>query len=135
MVSRRSVLKLFGIGAGAAAAPWAVELPSSGPPPVECAKRDPSEFGLLLITTDRQPIWGPGVEQITHEKEGEIDVLRIEFRPWQPYQTKTLLGCHLIHKPTRKKFEYKEFASSTQLVPGDLVHVTYRTLADLRGRV
>jgi hypothetical protein len=127
---RRTVLKLFGAGAGAAVAPWALEAKPQGPPPVEFAKRDPSEFGVLFVTNEAV-VWGPAVESIEYVQEQGHPFLKLEFAEWNFDRCLTLKGCHLIHKPTRRKFDYKPFNRQLSLVWGDSVSLTYSTPASL----
>lgn len=119
---RRSLLKLFGVGAGAAVAPWALNAKEQGPPPPSVVEEDPSEFGILLIT-DHGQHWGPGVKELSHDGM----MLKIDFDEWNPDRAMTVKGCHLIHKPTKTKYDYQAFRSAPAVVPGDCLFVTYRT--------
>lgn len=140
-MDRRSVLKIFGVGVGAAVSPAILAQTCVGAPPAEIANLPVEDFAVLVVT-EGGVIWGPCVNTIKVRKEFGVldqkdpveklhDILHIEFKPWKSDRCIKVLGCHLIHKPTHRKFDYREFHYSPVLTPGDSLIVSYSTPAAL----
>lgn len=107
-------------------------------------------YQSLLVSPDNKTIWFDKVDSVKEHyamlnEDGTLMIeltgkkvvpnLRIVFVGWECDRTTTFVGAHLIHKPSKQKFDLVLFNSSAHLVSGDLIHVTFETHAIPRKQV
>lgn len=122
MINRRSLLKA---APAAAVAPWslahATELHTTPIRREGLPDNDLTEYAVLLLRRVGNPVWGPKPFMIVRQSAYGESGIQISFLPYDVKQNDEFTGVHLIHQPTRTKYEAMPFSAHACVCAGDQI--------------